>query len=74
MVNQAKLRSFRMTPIYQYGYLVPYNHDQALEIDRMNGNTKWQDAEKLELKQLEWYKTFLDLGKDKQPSHDHKMI
>ena len=74
MVNQVKLCSFHMMPIYQYGYLVPNNHDQALEINQKNGDTKLQDAEKLGLKQLDWFKTFLDLGKDKQPSHDYKMI
>ena len=27
MANQAKLRSFRTTPVYKFGYLVPRNHD-----------------------------------------------
>ena len=62
MINQARLRSFRNKPVYQYGYQVPRNHDEAIFIDERMGNTKWQDAEKLELKQLFDYDTFKDLG------------
>ena len=49
LINQAKLHSFRMSAVYMYGHLVPRNHDQAVEIDKKNGDTKWQDAEKQEL-------------------------
>ena len=62
MVNQAKLKSFCCTPIYQYGYEVPRTYQEALEIDKRNGNTKWQDAIKLEMIQLDEYNTFKDLG------------
>ena len=31
LVNQAKLQSFRHTPVYMYGYLVPRNYEQAIE-------------------------------------------
>ena len=44
IVNQAKLRSFRTTPVYKFGYLVPRNHNQPVEIDARNGNRKSQDA------------------------------
>jgi len=64
MVRQAKLKQVRRTPIYKYGYRVPRSHQEAIEIDTLNGNTKWQDAEKLELDMvLKEYKTFIDLGK-----------
>ena len=62
MINQARLKSYRNKPVYQYGYQVPRNHDEAVFIDERMGNTKWQDAEKLELKQLFEYDTFKDLG------------
>jgi hypothetical protein len=32
--------------------LVPRTHAQAIELDRNNGNTKWQDSEKTEKAQL----------------------
>ena len=63
MINQARLRNFRNKPVYQYGYQVPRNHDEAVFIDERMGNTKWQDAEKLEMQQLFEYDTFKDLGK-----------
>ena len=63
MANQAKLRSHRLRPKYKYGVQVPRSHDEAVWIDDKNGNTCWQDAEKVELDQLREYETFKDLGK-----------
>ena len=60
MVNQAKLRLFWMAKVYKYGYEVPRNHDDAMRLDAMNKNTKWLDAESLELAQLDEYNTFED--------------
>jgi len=62
MVNQAKLRSFRTAPIYKYGFEIPRDYTHAVEIDRSNGNTRWQDATVLEFSQLHEYKTFIDQG------------
>ena len=63
MIHQAKLKSLRNKPVYKFGYQVPRNHAEAVFIDEKNGNTKWQDAEKLEISQLREYDTFKDLGK-----------
>ena len=62
MVNQAKLRSLRMAPKYQYRFEVPLDYADAVRLDKKNGNTRWQDAIKLELKQLEEYGVFIDHG------------
>jgi hypothetical protein len=62
MVNQAKLRSYRTAPKYQYGYEVPKSYSHAVTLDEKNGNTKWQDAVKLEMEQLHEYDTFHDQG------------
>ena len=51
MINQAALKNFRNRPIYKYGYQVPRNHAEAVFIDEKNGNTLWQDSEKLEIDQ-----------------------
>ena len=40
LANQAKVRSFRLTRKYKYGYEVPRNYAHAKEIDLANGNTK----------------------------------
>ena len=73
-VNQAKLHSLRNKPIYMYGYQVPRGHQQAMELDQENGNTKWRDSEKKELGQIDDYETFLNMGKGYKPGPDYKRI
>ena len=63
LVRQAKLRSFRTSPRYKYGFQIPNNHEHALELDRRAGNTKWSDANNLEHSQLREYAVFIDKGK-----------
>ena len=70
--NQSKLHSFRMKPIYMYGFLVPREHRQAIDIDLQNGNTKWKDSEDIELAQVDEYDTFEDKGKGYKPGPDYK--
>ena len=72
--KQAKLRSVRHKPVYKYGFLVPCSHDQAMELDLKNGNTKWREAEMLEMAQLHDYKTFVDKGQDAKIPHGYKKI
>ena len=74
LVNQAKLQSFRVTPVYMYGYQVPRNHEQAMELDLKNGNTKWRDSEILELKQILEYGTFNDMGRHGRAPSGYKKI
>ena len=62
MANQVKLRNYRNRPIYKYGVQVPRDHNEALWLDEKNGNTRWADAEKLEIQQLLDYNSFEDLG------------
>lgn len=62
MINQAMLRSYRTAPKYMFGVQIPRDHAEAVFLDEKNGNTKWQDSEKLELKQLDDYVTFEDIG------------
>ena len=63
VIKQAKLRSHRTAIVYSFGFQVPRNHQQALDIDAENGNRKWQDSEELEIKQLYVeYNSFRDIG------------
>ena len=39
--NQAKSHSFRTKPVCMCGFLAPWNHEQAMELDKASGNTKW---------------------------------
>ena len=76
MLDQAKLRSYRHIPIYMFGVLVPKDHDQAMDIDKQNGNTKWRGAEETELKSVDEYDTFQDCGHKSRapPPRDYKKI
>lgn len=67
MLRQVHLQRQNNAIKYQYGYRVPRSEYEALELDKSAGNTKWYDAMKLELKCLDEYKTFRDLGKNSSP-------
>jgi hypothetical protein len=62
MVNQAKLRSFNTAPRSKYGFEVPRTYEQAISLEKRNGNTLWQDAATLELTKIDDYDTFIDKG------------
>lgn len=62
LANQAKLRSFRTAKKYMYGFEIPKDYADAIRLDRLHENTKWQDCTKLEMDQLKEYKVFVDMG------------
>ena len=62
MANQAKLRSYNTAPRFKYGFEIPRNYKHAVWLDNRNGNSRWQDATKLELGQQDDYSTFRDVG------------
>ena len=64
MINQARLKSIKYAPIYQFGVQVPRTVKEALELDAKNGNHFWRDAIRAELLQLAEYQTFRDMGKN----------
>jgi len=74
MANKAELHSFRSKPVCMCGFQVPRNHTEALELDRVNGNTMWTDAEMTELKQIDEHKSFVDKGVGHNPGSDCKRI
>ena len=72
--KKAKLHSFRMKPIYMYGFLVPRNWAQAMRFDEDNGNDKWAKSVEVELGQVDEYETFLDKGVGYKPGPEYKKI
>jgi Reverse transcriptase (RNA-dependent DNA polymerase) len=56
----------------KYGYLIPNNHEEAVWLDEMNGNTFWQDAEKAETDAH--YKVFGNCGKKGKIPCGYKLI
>ena len=51
-INQTKIRQVRRSATYQFGYLVPRDYKHALELDKLNGNSRWYDDTKKELGQI----------------------
>ena len=60
MANFAKSHS-RSTPKFKYGVEVPRHYHHAIELDRMHGNMRWQEAIDAELQSPDAYHTFEDL-------------
>ena len=57
-IDKSKIRQVRRLTVYQFGFLIPKDYKQALQLDEQNGNRKWYDATKLEMDQINEYKVF----------------
>jgi hypothetical protein len=62
MIKQVKLRNYQHAPFWKFGVLVPCNDAQAVELDKANENTKWQDGKATKMGQLLEYTTWIDKG------------
>ena len=62
-VKQSRSRQARASARYQHGFQVPRDYNDAMGLDKENGNTHWQDAMDLELTKIHEYKVFRDTGK-----------
>ena len=62
-VKQSRIRQVRASARYQHGFQVPKDYNDAMRLDKENGNTHRQDAMDLELTQIHEYKVFKDTGK-----------
>ena len=75
MLNQARRQSKNNGPRYKFGVQIPRNVKEARALDKANGNSLWEEAIRLELGQLDEYKTFEDAGKGKHRlPRDYKLI
>ena len=52
----------RRSAVYQFGFLIPKDYKQALQLDEQNGNSKCYHTTKLEIHQISEYKVFQDHG------------
>ena len=71
-VKQSRIRQVRASARYQHGFQVPKDYNDAMRLDKENGNTHRQDAMDLELTQIHEYKVFKDTGKAK--FHNGKVV
>ena len=62
-VKQSRIRQVRASARYQHGFQVPKDYNDAMRLDKENGNTHWHDAMDLELTQIHEYKVFKDTSK-----------
>ena len=74
MTNQAKLRSFRGSLKYKFGYQVPNNHAEVMLLDKKNLNSKWADAKEKERAWFRKYRVFKNIGKDGRPPASYKLL
>jgi hypothetical protein len=44
MVNQSRIKATRNAPRYKFGYRIPRNYDEAMQLDLKNGNMLWREA------------------------------
>ena len=71
-VKQSRIRQVRASARYQHGFQAPKDYNDAMTLDKGNGNTHWQDAMDLELTQIHEYKVFKDTGK--AHFHNEKVV
>jgi hypothetical protein len=76
MVNLSKLWSYKTCKKYIYGFEIPRGYEDAIRLDKLHGNNKWQsDATKLDMdQQLHEYNTFYDKGIGTTPGEEFKKI
>ena len=73
-INQTKIRQVRRSATYQFGYLIPRDNKHALELDKLNGNSRWYDAATKELDQINEYKVSISHGKAKYDPKSKRII
>jgi hypothetical protein len=76
LIKQTKMKSYRQSPKYKFGYRIPKDYEEALKLDELNQNAKWKDATITEMSQLKEYECFIDaaLYSRDNPPDGHKKI
>jgi hypothetical protein len=57
-----------------YGFKIPTGYKDAIRLDKLHLNNKWQGATKLEMDQLHEYDTFHEKGIGTTPGEEFKKI
>jgi len=74
LICQAKLKSYKSSPKYMFGIRVPNNHEEAMYLDQLNGNTKWRDAEIKEVDEMNEIGVFRSKGRNAPVPSNFKLI
>ena len=51
-IKHSKIRQIRRSQTYMFGYLIPRNYMEAMQFDSENKNSKWYDANKVEMESM----------------------
>ena len=57
-MKQSEIRQVRHAKKYMFGFLIPRNYTEALEVDKSSNNSKWYDDTKAELDSIHSYQVF----------------
>ena len=63
LVKKAKTAAARRAPRYKFGVRIPRDYLEARKLQEAAGHTKWTDAEKVEIDQINDYDTLKNMGK-----------
>ena len=74
MVKQSKLKSHKHLPKYMFGIRIPNNHEEAMYLDCINGNTEWAEAEKKEVDENNAIGTYKSLRFGARVPSNYKLI
>ena len=58
-INTSQMATARQAAKYKFGVQIPKHPMDTLELDCLNGNTKWHNTLQLKIDQLLKFKTFL---------------
>ena len=72
-INHKRLDKLEALPHINLG-LIPRDYKHALELYLLNGNSRWYDATKKELEQINEYKVFINHGKDKYDPKSKRVL
>ena len=61
-INKTNIRQVRRSATYQFDSLISRDYKHALELDKLNGNSRCYDATKMEMDQINEYQVFKDHG------------
>ena len=74
IMNEIKKRGMANQVQYKFGVHIPCTYNEAIILDKENGNTLWQDVIWRELDQISSYKSFHNIGVGVSPGPDIKKI
>ena len=74
IMNAIKRRGMANQVQYKFGVCIPRTYNEAIMLDKENGNTLWQDAIWRELDQISSYTSFCNIGIGVSPGPDFKKI